>query len=87
MRTVTPDEVRDNLPELLDEVARGESITIARDGVPVARIERAWDPAGIDTAIAGIRELREEIRQDWEARGLPPVTVEELLAWRDEGRS
>ena len=87
MRTVTPDEVRDKLPKLLDEVAQGETITIARNGVPVARIERVWNQARIDTAIADIQELREEIRQDWEARHLPPVTLKELLAWRDEGRS
>jgi len=87
MRTVTPDEVCNKLPELLDQVARGESITIVRDGVPVARIERAWDRSRIDAALEDIRQLREEIRQDWEARGLPPITVEEILAWRDEGRS
>lgn len=86
MRTVTPEEARDKLPELLDEIAQGETITIARDGIPVARIERAWDQARVHEAAEGLRQLREQIRRRLEAEGQPPITGEEIRAWRDEGR-
>lgn len=38
MKTVGSTEVRTHLPQLLDEVARGATITITRRGVPVARL-------------------------------------------------
>ena len=38
MKTVGSNEVRTHLPQLLDEVARGATITITRRGVPVARL-------------------------------------------------
>jgi len=38
MRTVGAYEAKTHLSELLEEVARGESITITKHGVPVARL-------------------------------------------------
>ncbi len=86
MVVVTLDEARDRLSELVDAAARGEIVTITRDGLPIARLEPAWDQARVDQAVERLRMLREETKRGWEARGLPPVTVDEILAWRDEGR-
>ena len=67
------------LEELLDEVERGETIAITRHGKPIARI--VPDPARrqeeIDAAIAGIKELRKHTKR---------TTVEEIIAWKNEGR-
>ncbi|HLG71901.1 MAG TPA: type II toxin-antitoxin system prevent-host-death family antitoxin [Chloroflexota bacterium] len=38
MRTVGSYEAKTHLPRLLDEVARGETITITKNGKPVARL-------------------------------------------------
>ncbi len=86
MITVTVDEARDRLPELVDAAARGETITITRGGAPVAKLEPAWDQARGDLAVEKLRRIREETKRDWEAKGLPPTTAEEILSWRDEAR-
>ena len=64
--------------ELLAEVEAGRDVVIARGAETVARVTKA-DVPQIDgqAAIEAIFEAR---------RGLPSTTVEEILAWRDEGR-
>ena len=86
MPTVTLDEARARLPELVEAVARGETVTILRDGTPVARLEAAWDRVRAHEAVEGLRQLRKQIRQRLKAEGQPPITAEEIRAWRDEGR-
>jgi prevent-host-death family protein len=81
MRTVTVAEAQAELSDLLDEVARGESITIVRDGTPVARLGPAFDRGRIEEAFADMDRLREEV----EAKG-PPVTTEEILDTIREAR-
>ncbi len=79
MKHVSLAEARTNIAQLLDEVERGETVQISRDGgrpgevLPVdeGRRERAR------IAMAAIKEAR---------KTAPRVTVEEILAWRDEGR-
>jgi prevent-host-death family protein len=86
MLVVTLDEAKDRLDELVQAAARGETITITQDGTPVARLEAAWDPARIHEAAEGLRRLREAIRQRLQSEGQPPITADEIIAWRDEGR-
>ncbi len=86
MLTVTLDEARDRLAELIEAAARGETVTIVRDGSPVARLEPAWDRARVHQAVEDLRQLREQIRLRLETEGQPPITSEEIWAWRDEGR-
>jgi len=38
LKTIGAYEAKTHLPRLLDEVARGETITITKHGVPVARL-------------------------------------------------
>jgi prevent-host-death family protein len=68
-----------HLPTILDDVEKGETIRITRHGRPVARIVPEIDrrQAEIDQAIANIRALR---------RHTGKISVEELIAWRHEGR-
>ncbi|HJS84470.1 MAG TPA: type II toxin-antitoxin system prevent-host-death family antitoxin [Acetobacteraceae bacterium] len=74
-----------NLAELLDRVERGEEVTIARSGRPVARMTPApavaYDVASARAAVQAIFDLREELRRE----GVAPITLEELLAARHEG--
>jgi prevent-host-death family protein len=76
-------EAKTHLPALLDRVARGESITITRRGKPVAELRPAGgaDPARLQAALERLERLR---RARSSAR--KPITVEEILAAKADGR-
>jgi prevent-host-death family protein len=80
MRTVGAFEAKTNLSRLLDEVAAGETITITKNGVPVAELRpiEKRPTMTIEEAIAGILELRKHVRPD---PGGP--TVKEMI---EQGR-
>ena len=66
------------LPELLTEVEQGGTLVITREGKPIARIvPEKREP----------HRSRAELLRDIEAfrKGMPRVTIEEILAWRHEG--
>jgi prevent-host-death family protein len=79
MREIQASEAKVHLPQLLDEVERGETLIITRHGRRIARIMPELDrrQEEIDAALAGIRELRGRTGR---------ITLEELLSARDEGR-
>lgn len=79
MRTVGSYEAKTHLPRLLDEVAKGETITITKHGVPVARLVPPEGAERRDVAevIEAIRELRKRVKP------LDGLTIRELI---DEGR-
>ena len=81
-REVKASEAKTHLPQLLDEVERGETIIITRHGRRIARIvpdaERRQQE--IDEAIADIKKLGKEIR-----KRNPDLTLEELLSSIHEG--
>ena len=79
MREIKASDAKTHLLRLLDAVEQGESIVITRRGQAIARLVPEVDrrQADIDRAIADIEEVRSR---------LPTVTVDEILAWRDEGR-
>ena len=78
MRRIGSYEAKTHLPRLLDEVARGETITITKHGVPVAVLIPPVESstAGVRDAVAGLRDFR----RTHDLRG---VTIRELI---DEGR-
>lgn len=78
MREIQATEAKAHLPQLLDDVERGESIVITRHGRPIARIvpEAHRRREAIDQAIAGIKALRQRTGK---------ITVAELLSARHEG--
>jgi prevent-host-death family protein len=76
-------EAKDSLGGLLDRVERGEEIAINRRGKPVARLVPAShtvDRTKAREAAAQLRALAAELT------GGPPVTLDEIKAWRDAGR-
>lgn len=79
MKQVQASQAKTHLLELLDEVEKGETIVITRHGKPIARLVPDEDQrrADIRRAIEEIKEIRKHTK---------PATVEEILAWRDEGQ-
>jgi prevent-host-death family protein len=79
MREIQASDAKTRLPELLRDVERGETLIITRHGKPIARL--VPDPverqARAEAAVARIREM---------AKDNGPITVEEILSARDEGR-
>ena len=79
MREVPASEAQTHLEQLLDEVERGETIVITRNGRPIARLvpEAERRQAEIKAAIDEIRAA---------GKNAQSITVEEILSARDEGR-
>ncbi len=81
MRKIQEEEAKKRLTELLDEVERGESIAITRDGKKFAALVPVEDDSWMDDP-----ELRRqavdrllEARKGWKKAN---VTLEEILEWR-----
>jgi prevent-host-death family protein len=86
MREITALEASKDFESLLKQVEEGEVVLVSRDGRPVARITPIaaapiaaprYDSAEARESLAEIERIRERSK---------PVTIEEVLAWRDEGR-
>jgi prevent-host-death family protein len=79
MREVQASDAKTHLPQLLDDVERGETIIITRHGRPIARLvpEAERRQAEIRAAIDAIKGLR---------RTGPKMSAEEIRALINEGR-
>lgn len=76
-RIVKVGEAKTHLSELLKLVEAGEEVIIQRGDVQVARLVPVDEVARRKAAIEALIELRKKNK---------PVTVDEIIAWRDEGR-
>lgn len=78
MREVQASEAKTNLPRLLDDVERGETIVITRHGRAIARIvpETQRRQEEIDRAIESIKALGKRTGK---------ITLDDLLSARHEG--
>jgi prevent-host-death family protein len=79
MQTIQASEAKTHFLRLLDEVERGETVVITRHGKPVARVipEISSDTDRKARAAASILEIRKRTK---------PVSLEQILSARDEGR-
>ena len=84
MREVRTSELQPQLVDLLDDVERGETIVITRDGRPVARLvpeakHGSARSAAADVAVEDLKAWR---------RSLPAsdITLADILSAREEGR-
>ncbi|WP_263353866.1 type II toxin-antitoxin system Phd/YefM family antitoxin [Acidicapsa acidisoli] len=91
MQTIQASEVEAHFPHILDGIERGETVVITREGKAIAHIssgagpkaapdagpQRKIDPERIQRAKAEIMEIRKRTK---------PVSLEEILSARDEGR-
>jgi prevent-host-death family protein len=78
MREIQASEAKIHLPQLLDEIERGETIVITRHGRPIARLipEDAMRRHDRGEAVERLKALRAT---------MPQVRLEELLVMRHEG--
>jgi prevent-host-death family protein len=78
MREIQASEAKTHLPQLLDDVERGETVVITRHGRAIARLvpEAHQRRAEIDQAIEALGRLRARVGK---------LTLEELLYARHEG--
>jgi prevent-host-death family protein len=78
MREIQASEAKIHLPQLLDDIERGETIVITRHGRAIARLvpEDAVRRQGRGEAVERLKALRAT---------MPHVRLEELLAMRHEG--
>ncbi|MDE2661503.1 MAG: type II toxin-antitoxin system prevent-host-death family antitoxin [Gemmatimonadota bacterium] len=79
MREVGTFEAKTHLSALLESVAAGETIMITKRGRPMARLvpPKTSDLQTVDAAVARLKNLREQFGT---------LSVDEILAYRDEGR-
>lgn len=70
-------EAKTRLSELLARVEAGEEIVIARGDRPVARLLPILKRSDVRGAITDILAARSSVT---------PTSMDEILAWRDEGR-
>ncbi len=78
MRRVGSYEAKTHLPRLLDEVSRGEIITITKHGVPVAVLSPP-----VESGMAGVPEVAAGLRAFRNGHSLGGLPIRELI---DEGR-
>ncbi len=67
METVGAFEAKTHLSDLLDKVAKGETITITRHGVPAALlvpVEKGRHKLTHTEILEGMRDLRKRIKKD-----------------------
>ena len=78
MHTVGSYEAKTHLSRLLEMVAKGESVTITRHGVPIARLVPANSDAKPEPA-----EVIEELREFRSGRKLGKLSLRKMI---EEGR-
>jgi prevent-host-death family protein len=85
-RHVPISEFKDHASELVAAAERGEDIVITRHGKPTVRLvlASADDGERRRKARAALDRLA-EIRAEQRARGMT-ATIEEMIAWKNEGR-
>jgi prevent-host-death family protein len=78
MREIQASEAKTHLPQLLDDVERGETVIITRHGRPVARLtpETACRRTEIEQVIAGLEARRRHANR---------INAKEILSARKEG--
>lgn len=89
MQTITEAELSATLPAVLDSLDDGDVVNIERDGEVVGSLSAVRntihrsdrEPQGL-AFVEKLRLLREDLR----AQGMEGVSVEEIIAWKNEGR-
>ena len=77
MKQVGVYDAKTHLPKLLDEVERGETVTITRHGRPIAKL------VPIDDRKRTVQEAIEAMREFRRGRTLGGIKIKDLI---DEGR-
>jgi prevent-host-death family protein len=78
MTKVSAYEAKTHFSALLERVSKGESITITRHGHEVAKLSPIQNQMNPEEAVEKLKAFSKGIKSS--------VTLEEILAWKDEGR-
>jgi prevent-host-death family protein len=86
MKQIKSSEAKARFSELLDEVEHGETVSITRHGKVIAHIlsDDAYQQATQEDRAARGRRAMFKLMELRKKAGR--ASVEEILAWRDEGR-
>jgi len=79
MKTVGAYETQTHLPQLLDQVSKGEKITITKHGVPIAVLQSVDLKTNIPT-----QEVIQQLKQFRKEHQLDGLSMREMI---DEGRA
>lgn len=82
MREIGAFEAKNTLGALLDLVQGGEEVVITRHGKPVARMVPETKVRDVAAALAAVERVNARRRE----RVGPPLTIEELIAFKNDGR-
>jgi prevent-host-death family protein len=79
MKAYQASQAKAHFLRLLDEVERGETVVITRHGKPIARLvpDENFRREDARRAMAEIKEMRKHAK---------PMTIEEIIAAKNEGR-
>lgn len=85
-RHVPISEFKDHASELVAAVERGEEFVITRHGKPAAKLTSVPSMAAdrrlqVMAALEKLAEMRAQMRVEGRS-----VTIEEVIAWKNEGR-
>ena len=83
MKTIGSFDAKTHLSKILEEVSKGERYIITKHGKPVAEIKPISQSPDFnwDSAKRKLKSMRERIgRED-------PISLDEIIKWKDEGRS
>jgi antitoxin (DNA-binding transcriptional repressor) of toxin-antitoxin stability system len=83
MKHVQLSDARERIADLLNEVERGQSVLISREGAPLRQTDQRW-PEVTEEQRKRARIAMEQIKEA--RKTAPKASLEEILAWRDEGR-
>jgi prevent-host-death family protein len=78
--TVDLPDAAARLEELITQVEAGQEVIVFRDGAPIAKLtgfDAERRRAALEQTIEDVRAIRARAQ---------PATVEELIAWKNEGR-
>ncbi len=81
MKTVGAFDAKTNLSRILKEVANGEEYTITKHGKPVARLKPIWE-----SRIEKWEKLKAQLSKMRKRESLGKVSIDDIIAWKDEGR-
>jgi len=84
-RTITEAEARANIAQLIAAAANGEEFLISRSNAPDVRLVPAQ--TAVDCEVEKTQKEAFAAIKQWHKRIIgPPMTIDEIISARDEGR-
>jgi len=91
-RVLSETQAKADLSELITAACNGEDVIITRNSVPTAHLTRIAKPAMLESQKQALIKKREKaiaaIKEHRKGAIIgPPMTIEEIISARDEGRA